>query len=114
MRVDVGRNNVRLAAVPLDAVRCPRVVDGIDQVEQLHRRIAPPKARERDDDPQRSVRVLSAILTYARRIPLDVARIVRHVVERRRQEQDKTRVAADEMRQGSIHRVFGTPYLAGG
>ena len=111
MRVDVGGDGVRLRAVPLDALGRARVVDRIDHVEQLHRLVAQPQPRERDDGPERRVRVLTAVLADAGQVALDVAGIVGHPVERRRQQQHELRVAPDQMRAHRLHRARGAPRL---
>ena len=61
--------------------------------------------------PQRGVRVLAAVLANARQVALDVARVARHLVERRREQQHELRVAAHEIGAHGVHRALGAPRL---
>ena len=53
--------------------------------------------------------VLPAVFPDARRIALDVAGLLRRLVERRAEEQQRLRPAHDERRADRIHRAFGEP-----
>ena len=106
VRVDVGGHDVGLGLVALDAFGVARVVDRVDQVEQLHRLVAHAEPGQRDHHPQRRVRVLAAVLPDARQVALDVAGIARHPVEGRRQQQHELRVAAHQMRAHGVQRAL--------
>ncbi len=105
--VDVPRDRIGLGHVPLDLARRPRVVDGVEHVEELHRLVAAPEAREREDDPRRRVRVLASVLADPRDVALDVPRVEGRVIERRRQEQDDARAAPDQVGAHGAHRTLG-------
>ena len=66
-----------------------------------------PEPRQRDDRPERGMRVLAAVLADARQVSLDVAGIVRHAIERRREQQHDLRVAPHEVRADRFHRALG-------
>ena len=63
------------------------VVDRIQHREELGGPVAVPERREGDRGPDRRMRVLPAVLSDARHIPLDVAGLEGGAVERRCQEQ---------------------------
>ncbi len=67
--------------------------------------------RERHHRPQGRVRVLPAVFAHPRKVTLDVAGIVRHAVERRRQQQHQLRVAAHQVGAHGLHRPLGAPRL---
>ena len=106
VRVDVRRNGVRFAAVAFDRLRRPRVVDGVDHVEQLHRRVTTADAPQRDHRPQRRMRVLPAVFANPGQVALDVAGVVRHPIERRREQEHELGIAPDEMGVHGVHRAF--------
>jgi hypothetical protein len=106
MRVHVGGHDVGLRPVPVDAFRRSRVARRIDHVEQFHRLVAAAQARQRDHRPQRRVRVLTAVFANAGQISLDVAGVVIHVIERRREQQHDLCVAPDQLRRDDVHRRF--------
>ena len=72
MRIDIRRDRIRLATIPLDVFSSPHVVNRIDHMKQFHRFVAQPQACERDDRPERGVRVLAAVLPHAWNVALDV------------------------------------------
>ena len=92
--VDVSRDRVRLRHVAVDPGRGPRVVHGVEHVEEPHRLVPAAEPREGQDDPEGRVRVLAAVLADARDVALDVARVVGRPVERGSEEEDDTAIRA--------------------
>ncbi len=76
--------------------RVPRVVDRVEQREQLGGLVAVAQRGEGEHAPDRGVGVLAAVLAHAGQVALDVAGIERRVVERRREEQDQPVAAAHQ------------------
>jgi hypothetical protein len=72
-------------------------LDRIEEREEIRGLGAVPEDGLRNHGPSGGVRVLAAVFPDTRRIPLDVTRIVRDVIERRREEQDETRVMLNEL-----------------
>jgi hypothetical protein len=89
--------------VVLDAVWRAHVIDRIEHVEEFHGFVAEPEPAQRDHRPQRRVRVLPAVLANAGQIPLDVPRIVRHAVERWRQEEHQLRIPPHQVSPHGLH-----------
>ena len=95
--VDVGGGDVGLDLVAMDARARAGVVDRVQDAEQLARLVAVAERREGQHRPDRRVRVLSAVLTDARQVSLDVAGIEGRLVERRGEEQDEPVAALNEV-----------------
>ncbi len=95
--VDIRRNHVRLDLVERSPLRRGSVVQRVEHLEQLEG--APPIAVQRRGEyrPERGVRVLRSVLAHAGHVSLDVARVVRRVIEGRREKHDEARVLANEM-----------------
>lgn len=83
--VDVARDDVGLHFVALDSRPRLGVIDRIDDRKQLGGLVAVSQLGEGQDAPHRGVRVLTAVLAHAGQIPLDIARIERRAIERRRE-----------------------------
>jgi len=66
-------------------------------LEQLERSVSISLQRGCEHRPQRGVSVLRSILAYSRQVSLDVPRVVRRLVEGRRQQHDEARVFPDEV-----------------
>ena len=109
-RVDVARDDVRLEAITGGLFGGPRMVDRVEHVEQLHGFVAAAKRRHRHDDPHRGVGILAAVLPHARRIALDVPRLLRRPIERWAEEQQRLRPACDQRCADRIHRAFGETF----
>ena len=107
MRVDVAGHDVGLASIPVNLPCGSRVVDRIDQVKDLHRFITKSQACEGDHGPRRRVRVLAAVLANTWQVSLDVPRIVRGAIERRRQQEHESCVPPEQMRPDGLHRLAG-------
>src|SRR5262249_59679423 len=86
--VDIARDDVRLDAVAVEPSARARVVDGVQDREQLPRAIAVAERGECHDRPDRGVGVLATVLSDAGRVALDVTRITGGAVERRGEEKD--------------------------
>src|SRR5436309_9425241 len=89
------------------------MVHWIEQREQLGRAIAVAKPCESHDVPERSVRVLAAVLANARHVTLDVTRTRGHVIERRRQEQDEAVLTTHQPLVDGCHRLPRARGIAG-
>ena len=105
LRVDVAPRDVRLDLVAVQTRRGSRVVDRVQEREELARAIAVTERRERDDGPDRAVRVLPAVLADSRRVPLDVAGVERRLVEGRGEEEDEPVAAPHEVLVHGRHRA---------
>ena len=68
VRGDVGRHHVGLDLVALGLGARPRVVDGIEHVEELDGFVAASEPGEGHDHPERGVGVLTAVLADAGRV----------------------------------------------
>ena len=73
--VDVGRHDVRLDLVAVEAGGGARVIDRVEDREQLAGLVPVAEAGECEHRPDRSVRVLAAVLAHAGHVALDVARV---------------------------------------
>ena len=109
--IDVGRDDVGFRPVSLRIFGRSHVINRVDHVEQLHRFVAHSEARQREDCPQSGVSILAAILPNARQIAFDIAGIVRHPIERWRQQQHNLCVATDQMCTNGIHGALGAAGL---
>ena len=96
-RVYVGADDIGFDFVAIRVGAGSRVVDGVEQREKLGRLVALAERGERHHRPGRRVRVLAAVLANARRIALDVSRIVRRLVERRREQQRQSVIAPNQL-----------------
>ena len=92
-RVYVGADDIGLDLVAIRICWGSRVVDRVEQREKLRRLVALAKCGERHHRPGRRVRILAAVLPNARRIALDVPRILRRLVEWRREQQRQSVLA---------------------
>ena len=70
LRVDVAGHHVRLDLVPVEARARARVVDRIQDREELAGLVSVAQGREGDDRPNGGVRVLSAVLAHSRDVSL--------------------------------------------
>ena len=109
MTVDIARHHVGLDPVARDVGRVPGVIHRIEHVEHLGRLVAASEPRQRHHDPDGRVRVLPAVLANARRVALDVARVLRRDVERWMEQQQGLGAASDEERADAVHRPLGEP-----
>src|SRR5262245_24277348 len=82
--VDVAGDHVGLDPIAIEPGARAGVVDGIEEREELAGAIAVAERGEGHDCPDGRVRVLSAVLADTRRVALDVARVSRSALERRR------------------------------
>ncbi len=105
--IDVRGDNEGLDLIALDLLGRARMVDGIDQREQLRGLVSRAELRKGEDRPHGGMAVLPAILAQARRIALDVAGIERRLVEGRREQERQAVVATDEMLFQGSHRHRG-------
>src|SRR5439155_2125728 len=96
-----------------DAFWRGRVREGVEHLEELEGAVTFSAERRRQDGPERSVSVLRAVLSDARQISLDVAGIVRRLVERRGQEHQEPGVLADQVLLERAHRL-GLPRRVAG
>ena len=113
MRVDVGGDRVWFDAIPLAVFGRPHVVDGIDHVEQFHRLVAHAEPRQGENHPGDRVCILTAVLADTGHIAFDVAGIVRHPIEWRREQQHHLGVAPHEMRTHRVQCPLGARGLRG-
>ena len=109
VRVDVAGDDVRLDLVALDVGGGARVVDRVEQVEELHRLVAAIELGQRHHQPRRGVRVLAAVLADPGRVALDVTGLLRRVVEGRGEQQRRAQPAQHQQPAHRIHRVLGQP-----
>src|ERR1700678_1696609 len=82
-----------------------RVIDWIDDGEQLCGPIAVSQQRKRQDRPHGRMRGLTAVLAEAGRISFDIAGVVWGVVEGRREQLHQAVAAADQLRVDRRHRA---------
>src|SRR3546814_14312109 len=75
--VDIGCDDVRLDLVAFDVLARARVVDRVEQCEQLAGLLAIAQRRKRKDCPHGGMAILPAIFAQARWIAPDVAGIER-------------------------------------
>src|SRR5205085_3560424 len=104
-RIDIGRRDVRLDLVLVQARARRGVIDRVEQREQFARMVAIAQERVGDQDPQRGVRVLAAVLAHARHVAFDVAGIERTLIKWRREEDDQTFAALDQILFDRSHRT---------
>ncbi len=95
--VDVGGGDVGLDLVAVESRARGRVVDRVQEREELARLVAFVQLGEGDDRPDRAVRVLSAVLAHSGQIPLDVTGIEGRPVEGGREEEHQPVAAAHEV-----------------
>ena len=95
--VDIGAGDVRFDLVAVNAGARAGVIDRVQQRKQLAGLVAVAEHREGDHRPDGAVRVLAAVLPDAGRVAFDVAGVERRLIERRREEQEQSVVAADEV-----------------
>ena len=86
--VDIRCHDVRLRFVYSDGLAGFRMVCRIDQSQQFPGALAVANRRKRHCSPDRGVRVLPAVLTYAGNVALDVTGIHRRLVEWRVEQLD--------------------------
>ena len=75
--IDVTGHHVRLDPIAIQPGARARVIDRIQEREELAGSVAVAERGERHDRPDRGVRVLAAVFPDARRVAFDVARIPR-------------------------------------
>src|SRR5665213_37569 len=107
-RVDIRRDNVGLDLIAMRIRRGACVIDRIEKRKQTGCLVALAQFRQSHDRPKRRMGVLAAILTNARRIPLDVTRIERRLVERRPEQQRDAIPDTDQFSLNCHHRSRGT------
>ena len=105
--VDVAGDHVGLDPVAIEPSSRARVVDGVQQREQLAGTIAVAERGERHDRPDGRVRVLTAVLADARRIALHVARIPRGADEGRGEQQDDRLLPVHQIFFDRVHGARG-------
>src|SRR5882724_4248559 len=105
--VDVSGGDVRLGFVALDVRGAPRVVDGVQQVEQLHRLVPVAEPGHRHDRPHRGVRVLAAVLPHPGRVSLDVTGVLRRLVEGGSEHQHDPGCAPHKVGADGVHGPLG-------
>src|SRR5579872_334903 len=110
--VHVGARDVWLDLVAIDGIARTRMVDRVQEGEELGSFISVTKYRKRDDRPERSMGVLTAVLTNAGRIGLDIPWVERRSVERGAKEPDNLVAAIDESGVDRCHRRRGTRPIA--
>src|SRR4030095_15645698 len=101
--VDVTRDDVRLDTVAVEPSARARVVDGVQDRDQLPRAIAVAERGECHDRPDRGVRVLATVLPDAGGVALEVTRIPRGAVERWGEEQDARLLPMHEIFFDRVH-----------
>src|SRR5205085_4681494 len=104
--IDVRRRDVRLDFILVQPGARRGVIDRVEEREQLARAVAVAQKRVSDQDPQRGVRILSAVLAHTRHVAFDVAGIEHAPVERRREEDDEAVAAPDEILINCGHRAL--------
>ena len=102
--VDVGRDHIRFDLIGSDCLGRPAAGHRTQHLEQLRSAVVTSRLGERPHGPERSVRVLAAILAHPRQIALDVARVVRCPIEWRCQQSDQAGWLVDEV---VLHRIQG-------
>ena len=95
--VHIGAHHVGFYFVAMDAGARAGVIDGIQQREQFDGAVAIAQQRKCQCGPHGGVRVLAAVFAQARRVGLDITRILRAVVKRRREQLHEPIAAADEL-----------------
>jgi hypothetical protein len=105
--VHVPGHHVRLGLIAENVRGRPPVVDGVQQVEELRGLVPASEPRQGHHDPNGRVRVLPAILPDARRVPLDVAGVLRGSIEWRIEQQQHLRPPRYEKCPDRIHRALG-------
>ncbi len=102
---DVGSHYVGLHAIAVDVAARAGMVDRVEDPEERGRLLAIPQRCIRHRRPQRSVRVLAAVLADAGRIGLDVAGVLRRAIERRGEEQRQGLLRPDQLPVNRRHRA---------
>src|SRR5687767_7467475 len=82
-RVDVCCHHIRLDTVDLSAFQALGMVDRIEHVQQRMRPVVDAELRKCENHPAGGVRILPAVLAYARRVALDIPGIERGFVKGR-------------------------------
>jgi len=95
-RVDICGDRIWFDAIALHRSTIRRSTDGIDKAEQLVRSVAVAQQRLREHDPQRRMRVLSAVFADAGHVSLYVSRTGLCVIEWGRQQKDQAVFARDQ------------------
>ena len=80
----------------------------IDHLIQRERAIVVATHCSRHYGPQRTVRVLRAIFAHTGQITLDVPRVVRAFIERRREQHDEPRIFTHQLSVHRAHRLLLT------
>ena len=106
VRVNVSGDDIRLDLVAIHVSRGPRMVERVEHVEELHRFIPAAQPGHGYDDPQSGVRVLAAVLAQTGWIALDVAGILRRLIEWRCEQQQDPGAAPDQVRADRVHRAL--------
>src|SRR5262245_27659306 len=95
--VHVAGDHVGLDPIAIEPGARARVVDGVQEREELARPVAVAQRGERHDRPDGRVGVLAAVLPDTWRVALDVARVPRGALEGRREELDDGLLAMHEI-----------------
>ena len=113
--VDIGRDHIGFHLIAIHVGACAGVVDRVEQAEQGGGLVTFSQARESHYGPQGGVGVLPAVLAQARRIALDIARVRRRMIERRREQQGQSVVWQNQFAIDGLHglRRAGRPRSAG-
>ena len=82
----IRRDRIGLDLVDRDLGRRVRVVDGVQHLEESRGAFGPSGFGQGLDHPQRRMGVLAAVFPHAGDIALDIARVRRSLIERRREE----------------------------
>ena len=111
--IDVGGDDVGLDLVAFDVFGRAGMVDRVHEGKQLARLVARTQLRKRKDYTHGGVAILPAIFAQARRITPDIAGIVARPVERRREQQRQSDVAANQVTFQRLHCQGGARGIGG-
>src|SRR5690349_15955033 len=103
--IDVSGHDEWLDLVYRHFLRGQSVGEWVEHLKQRERTIAVATEGRGEHRPQRPMRVLGAILAHARDVALDVPRVVRALVEWRREQHEQSCVLADQMFLEGLHRL---------
>jgi hypothetical protein len=95
-QVNVGRHDVWLDLISRCLAWIPGVLNRIHGCQEIHGLFPVPAASERHWNPERAVRILTAIFPDARQVTFDVAGIARRIVEWGREEEEHPEISPEQ------------------
>src|SRR4051812_41550609 len=111
--INISGDDVGLDLVPVNASASARMVDGVQDCEELTGLVPVAECGERENGPDRGMGILTPVFADAGKVSFDVARVQVSAVEWRGEEEDEAVIATHEMLLDRCHGTRAARRLSG-